>query len=226
MQKAAELPKPASSRPGLQLKVCGMRQAANIQELLALKPDFLGFIFYPKSVRFVGSAFPPTFLKNIPVTTRKVGVFVNEAYESIRQIVDTYHLEAVQLHGEELPDLCQQLKTSGLLVIKAFAVHDSFNFTQLQPYEGTCDYFLFDTKGQDYGGNGVRFNWDILKNYTGQTPFFLSGGIDLEHAAQLKNLSLPLLTGIDINSRFELSPALKDSAKIKAFFNQIRPEQD
>ncbi|GEO04676.1 N-(5'-phosphoribosyl)anthranilate isomerase [Adhaeribacter aerolatus] len=206
----------------LLLKVCGMRQPENIQEILALKPDYLGFIFYPKSTRFVGDEIPADSLKNMPATTCKVGVFVNETYETIRQTAEKYKLEAVQLHGEELPELCQQLKETGLLVLKAFSVDDAFAFETLEAYEGTCDYYLFDTKGNDYGGNGVRFNWDILKNYQGETPFFLSGGIDLAHVDQIKRLELPLLKGIDINSRFELSPALKDSAKVQAFFGKIR----
>ena len=213
-----------SSPAALQLKVCGMRQQQNIKEILALQPDYLGFIFYPKSSRFVGAELSPEILNLIPAGTRKVGVFVNESLENMLAIVKKYNLDAVQLHGEESPELCRELGTAGLIVLKAFSVDDAFDFKILKAYEGTCDYYLFDTKGKEYGGNGVRFNWEILRNYNGQTPFFLSGGIDLEHAAQINALDLPLLAGIDINSRFEISPALKDSTKVQAFFQQIRQD--
>ncbi|MDB5262035.1 MAG: phosphoribosylanthranilate isomerase [Adhaeribacter sp.] len=215
---------PAPQNTALQLKVCGMRQLENIQAVVALQPDYLGFIFYPKSARYVGEELSQETLAAIPASTQKVGVFVNEPAAQILVVVKKYNLEAVQLHGHEAPDLCRQLKAAGLVVLKAFSVDDAFDFNQLRAYENTCHYFLFDTNGQEYGGNGVRFNWGILKNYTGNTPFFLSGGIDLEHAAQIKSIDLPLLKGIDINSRFEISPALKDRNKVEAFFRQIREE--
>ena len=116
----------------------------------------------------------------------KVGVFVNESFERIIEITGQYHLHAVQLHGEESPDICKELLEAGLTVLKAFALDDDFNFNNLIPYEGSCHFFLFDTKGQQYGGNGTTFNWSILDNYTGSTPFFLSGGLDLEHAPAIK----------------------------------------
>ncbi|MGV3586400.1 MAG: phosphoribosylanthranilate isomerase [Adhaeribacter sp.] len=221
MQAAAN-PDNRLTQGTLHLKVCGMRQAENIEAILALKPDYLGFIFYPKSSRFVGEELPAETLNQIPANTRKVGVFVNESVANILEKVKKYKLDAVQLHGEESPATCQELKNFGLIVLKAFSVDDAFDFNRLKPYEGTCHYYLLDTKGKEYGGNGVRFNWEILKNYIGETPFFLSGGIDLEHAAQINALELPLLKGIDINSRFEITPALKDSNKVAAFFKQIR----
>ena len=210
----------------LLLKVCGMRQRENIQAILALQPDLIGFIFYPKSARFVGDELTTALLNEVPATTQKVGVFVNATADTILTAVHTYNLNAVQLHGQESPDFCRQLRATGLVILKAFAVDENFDFKEIAPYEGSCDYYLFDTKGQAHGGNGVRFNWDILKEYTWQTPFFLSGGIDLEHAAQIKTLTLPLLRGIDINSRFEISPALKDSNKVQSFFRKIRRENE
>jgi len=224
MQAAAN-PDNRLTQNTLRLKVCGMRQAENIVAILALQPDYLGFIFYPKSSRFVGEELPAEILNQVPASTQKVGVFVNASVANILEKVSKYKLEAVQLHGEESPAMCLELKNSGLIVLKAFSVDDAFDFNSLKPYEGTCHYYLFDTKGKEYGGNGVRFNWEILKNYTGETPFFLSGGIDLEHAAQIKALELPLLKGIDINSRFELSPALKDSSKVASFFKQMRQQE-
>ncbi|WP_026464871.1 phosphoribosylanthranilate isomerase [Adhaeribacter aquaticus] len=206
----------------LQIKVCGMRSAPNMQEILALQPDWMGFIFYPKSARFVGEELDLNLMQKFPASTKKVGVFVNETLGNIQHAVQKYNLNAVQLHGEESPELCNHLKASGLLVFKAFSVDDTFDFEKLKAFEGTCDYYLFDTKGQQYGGNGTTFNWDILKKYTYDTPYFLSGGIDLEHVDQIKELSLPGLKGLDINSRFEISPALKDNSKVEAFFKGIR----
>jgi phosphoribosylanthranilate isomerase len=211
-----------SAKPTLMLKVCGMRSAANMQEVIALEPDYLGLIFYPKSARFVGEKLDAEFLSNLPTQTKKVGVFVNETIANILAAVAKYKLEAVQLHGKETPALCKELKEKNLIVLKAFSVDDYFDFNQLEAYEGTCDYYLFDTKGQQYGGNGTTFNWEILDQYRYITPFFLSGGIDLDHAAEIKKLKLPLLKGIDINSKFEISPALKDANKIKSFFEQVR----
>jgi phosphoribosylanthranilate isomerase len=202
-------------------KVCGMRAPENIAALLALQPDFLGFIFYPKSARYVGEELAVELLQGFPAATKKVGVFVNARPEPILAAVSRYHLDAVQLHGEESPQLCRQLKEQGLLVFKAFPVDEDFDFESLSAYEGCCDFYLFDTKGPHYGGNGRPFNWDVLKRYRFETPFFLSGGIDLEHAEQLKGLSLPALKGIDINSRFESGPALKDVGKVAAFFKRL-----
>jgi phosphoribosylanthranilate isomerase len=202
-------------------KVCGMRATENIMAMLALQPDFLGFIFYPGSARFVGQDLDAQLLHRFPKHTKKVGVFVNAGPDTILEAVRKYQLEAVQLHGEESPELCRQFKNEGLLVFKAFPVDDDFDFERLRFFEGSCDFYLFDTKGQQYGGTGMTFDWAVLKRYTGSTPFFLSGGIDLEHAAQINTLSLPALKGIDINSRFETAPALKDVGKVAAFFKSL-----
>lgn len=207
--------------PVLLRKVCGMRAPDNIRALLALQPDFLGFIFYPRSARYVGEELDAALLQQFPQTTQKVGVFVNASPEAMLAAVDQYGFQAVQLHGQEPPQLCRQLRQQGLLVFKAFSVDDDFDFDQLASYEGSCDYYLFDTKGQQYGGNGTTFNWQVLQRYRFPTPFFLSGGIDLEHAEQIKTLSLPALKGVDINSRFETAPACKDAAKVAAFFTRL-----
>jgi phosphoribosylanthranilate isomerase len=213
---------PPNQPQPLMLKVCGMREPDNIAEIVQLQPQWLGFIFYAQSARYVGSELDTNYLKSLPAGIKKVGVFVNEAVETMREVVEKYNLQAVQLHGEESPAVCQKLKNTGITVLKAFPVDDAFDFNSLVPYDGTCNYFLFDTKGPQYGGNGATFNWEILKNYAGKTPFFLSGGISPEHAAEIKKLDLPLLAGLDINSRFELRPALKDVPKVTAFIEQIR----
>ena len=158
------------------LKVCGMREAANIKELAALSPDFMGFIFYPPSSRFV-STIDENTIKSIPKKIRKVGVFVNENVLKIKDIAKNFRLDVIQLHGDESPDVCMKLKSEGYVVIKAFHIASADDFSDMLDYEGTCDYFLFDTKTQGYGGSGMTFDWTFLDRYTGQTPFLLSGGI-------------------------------------------------
>ncbi len=206
----------------LQVKVCGMREPENIGELVALQPDYIGFIFYPKSSRYAGQKLNPEYTKHLPATVQKVGVFVNESLENILAVIKKFGLQAVQLHGNETPELCRQLKQDGFLVLKAFALDDDFDFKELKSYEDTCDYFLFDTKGQQHGGNGFTFNWQILDNYHLETPFFLSGGLDLEHVPTIKASRWPQLQGIDINSRFELEPGLKNISKVKKMLTAFR----
>ena len=213
----------------MKIKVCGMRDSENISNLVALKPDYIGFIFYNRSNRFVAD-FPHV---NIPETIKKVGVFVNEELTEVLNKVTKYDLDCVQLHGDESPEYCNDLRRSqgvlesrNLEVIKAFAVDDSFDFRNTTPYQNYCDYLLFDTKGKDYGGNGIKFNWEILKNYKGKTPYFLSGGIGPEEQEEfISFLSRPesdLCEVVDVNSRFEISPGLKDIKKLKEFKYNLR----
>ena len=200
-------------------KVCGMRDPENIAALLALQPDYLGFIFWEHSKRFVTEALPP-----IPETVKKVGVFVDATTATINTQVQKHQLDAVQLHGQESPEQCEALKASGVTIIKAFAVGPAFDFTLLEAYEAHCDYFLLDTKGKAPGGNGLKFNWELLRNYPSTTPFFLSGGIGPEDAAALQELTktkLPLYA-IDLNSKFELQPGLKDITALQQFNTQLR----
>ncbi len=205
----------------LKIKVCGMRDPGNISRVAAALPDFLGFIFYQKSARFVGEEFSAEQLENIPVSIQKVGVFVNELLERVIEICKRLDLVA-QLHGNESPEYCQQIKASGFTVFKAFSVDDSFDFDQLSGYIDVCDYFLFDTKGHFPGGTGQKFNWTLLKNYAGSLPFFLSGGIGPDDLEAIKNFEHPRWRGLDVNSGFELSPALKDVDKVQQFIREIR----
>ena len=208
----------------MRLKICGMREAENIRQLLALQPDYMGFIFYEKSSRFVGEELEEELLKSFPFTTRKVGVFVNPTVAYILEMYKKYELDYVQLHGEELPDFCKHLKHKGVNIIKAFSVDEDFNFGKLQNYKPYCDFFLFDTKGEKRGGNGTSFDWSILNKYDNEKPFFLAGGIDLENvhsALEIKGLKIHSL---DVNSKFEISPALKDINKIEELMNIIKPE--
>ncbi len=159
----------------IKMKVCGMRENSNILEVSLLCPDYMGFIFYPGTPRYVGENFkiPDGF----PSFTKKVGVFVNEDTERIRARVERYQLDLVQLHGNESVGQCQELKTRGIGVIKVFSVDDDMDFKVIKDYRDAVDFFLFDTKGKYYGGNAVSFNWDVLTRYDQSVPFFISGGI-------------------------------------------------
>jgi phosphoribosylanthranilate isomerase len=202
----------------MKIKVCGMRLASNIKDLGALDIDFIGFIFYPKSARNV-ELLP---IINIPKKIGRVGVFVNASVEEIQEKAKEFNLDYVQLHGDESPEFCQNLQEKGYVLFKAFAVDNTFDFKVLEAYEDCCTYFLLDAKGKSYGGNGIQFDWNVLGEYSSQKPFFLSGGIDLNSIQSILNLELPQLHGIDINSKFELSPAFKDIPKLKKLVRKIR----
>ena len=190
-----------------------MRDKENISNLLALKPDYIGFIFYDKSKRFVAD-FPQI---EIPSTTKKVGVFANETIEEIIEKVNQHTLDFVQLHGNETPEFCSALSAKNIKIIKAFSVGENFDFNATLLFEKHVSLFLFDTKGKNYGGNGIKFNWDLLQNYTGKIPFLLSGGISINDAEEIKKFKHPAFLGIDINSGFELEPGLKNIKEIKEF---------
>ena len=206
----------------LKIKVCGMRDPKNIAEVVKASPDFIGFVFYPKSKRFAGMVPDPEVLKTVPAKVRKVGVFVNEKPEVIRQIIKDWALDVVQLHGQETPEDCMLMKQSGTIVFKAFSVDKLFDFSVLDAFCGSCDYFLFDTKGHLPGGTGRKFDWELLKNYTGSVSFFLSGGIGPDDLEAIRNFEHPRWRGLDVNSGFELSPALKDVEKVQQFIREIR----
>ncbi len=212
----------------LKLKVCGMRDPENILELVNLAPDFMGFIFYDKSQRFVHDLLP-SVLQQIPESITKTGVFVNETLEGIKRIVDKYQLDLVQLHGNEAPEFCEILRDSGIKVIKVFSIDNDFKFELLNSYSEFCEMFLFDTKfSTGYGGHGFKFDWSLLKKYELKVPFLLAGGIDINDLTDLNLLDgLPLI-GIDVNSKFELSAGLKDIQKLEKLksalnsFNQTK----
>ena len=197
------------------IKVCGMREADNIREVEMLGIDMMGFIFWPKSSRFVTQR--PDYL---PKRVKRVGVFVDEDPEQVKRLADDYDLDYIQLHGQESPSYIFQL--GGLHIIKVFNISTAEDLLQAQPYEGIVDYFLFDAKGKSVGGNGEKFNWDVLSAYNGSTPFLLSGGIGLDDATNVKAFHHPKCIGIDLNSCFELSPGLKDINKLKEFLKQVK----
>jgi len=195
-----------------------MREPDNIAALSALQPDYMGFIFWAPSSRYVSEA-TPVLDKSI----KKTGVFVDASVDYIQSSISTHQLQAIQLHGEETPSYCQLVQGFGVEVIKAFSVKDAFDFSMLEAYENSCDFFLFDTKGALPGGNGYTFDWSLLKEYPSQKPFFLSGGIGLENTQGIKellNTDLPLYA-IDVNSKFELAPGLKKIKDITQFKNKL-----
>ena len=196
------------------VKVCGMRDAENIHEVEALGIDLIGFIFWPKSSRYVSER--PAYL---PTNCKRVGVFVDENIEVVKKIAQDYALDYIQLHGNETPDYCALLK--GHKLIKAFNIATAEDFEQTKPYEGLVNYFLFDTKGKSVGGNGTKFDWSVLDDYHGTTPFILSGGIGPDDAARIRSFHHPQLAGIDLNSKFEGAPALKNIQKLKTFLEQL-----
>lgn len=199
----------------MKIKVCGMRDAENIREVENLGIDMMGFIFWPKSKRYV-SEFP----ENMPIYAKRVGVFVDESIEQVKQIADDYALDIIQLHGSESPAYAQELREWE--VIKAFNIATKKDLEATKPYEGIVDYLLFDTKGQSVGGNGEKFDWSVLESYDGKTPFLLSGGIGPDDAERVKMFNHPQCIGIDLNSRFEISPGLKDVKKLKFFIEKLK----
>lgn len=206
----------------LNIKVCGMRNPDNIRKLIHLYPDYIGFIFYPKSKRFIHEIQAPRILDIIPPRIKKVGVFVNEVQANIVQLAYLFQLDYIQLHGNELPEYCREFSDVGLKVIKAFGVSEEFDFSITDEYADACDYFLFDTKVDDYGGSGKQFNWQILKEYKGTKPFFLSGGIGAKDVQAIKELDISGLFAIDVNSRFETEPAIKNIELLSEFFNELK----
>ena len=191
-----------------------MREAENIREVEALGIDLMGFIFWEKSSRYISKR--PAYL---PTKCKRVGVFVDEDIESVKRIADDYALDYIQLHGHESSDYCAQLQ--GLHLIKAISVSSRNDIATYKTYEGFVEYFLFDTKCPSVGGSGQQFDWSVLSAYDGSTPFLLSGGIGPDDAERIKSFHHPQCIGIDLNSRFELAPGLKDVIKLQAFIKEL-----
>ena len=206
------------------VKVCGMREPGNIEKVAQLGVDMMGFIFYPKSPRFASQSVARTAAdKNVC----RVGVFVNESVELISDKILQFDLDAVQLHGNESRELCEQLhEQNGLLkVIKAISVSTAGDIQKYKEYVGAVDYFLFDTKCKTVGGSGQQFDWQVLENYDGDVPFILSGGIGPEDVERIRNFHHPKCIGIDLNSKFELKPGLKDVKKLNTFLENIENKE-
>jgi len=203
-------------RAGVRIKICGMKFPENILKVGALLPDFMGFIFWEKSSRYFDGEIP-----RLPKYIKKVGVFVDESIENIQSKIEKYNLDCIQLHGTESVEFCQKLKEIPIEIIKVFSIKDNFDFEILREFESVCDYFLFDTKGELPGGNGATFDWNLLKKYPSNKPFFLSGGIGIEEIKLLKIMNLPVY-GIDVNSKFETEPGLKNIELLKSFQYKLK----
>ena len=219
MNLNSQNPKPKAQSPKpTALKICGMKHPQNILEVAGLLPDYMGFIFYEKSARFFNGQIP-----ELPKSIKKTGVFVNASLSEIKEKIKIHDLQAVQLHGEETPELCQALQQENVEVIKVFSIQDDFDFSLLQPFENKVDYFLFDTKGKLPGGNGYTFDWNVLKNYPSTTPFFLSGGIGINEIDSIKQIlktNLPIYA-IDVNSKFEIEPGVKNLELLAKFIQVL-----
>jgi phosphoribosylanthranilate isomerase len=213
----------------MKIKVCGMRNPQNILSLANLNPDYIGLIFYPESKRYVSDP-DKAVLSLLPSSIKLTGVFVDEKEEEVFQKVITYGLSAVQLHGTESPLYCEnlrkmfknQLPAVKIDLIKAFGVYSGFDFSTLEVYNDVVDYFLFDTKTSDHGGSGIVFDWTILDQYVGEKMFFLSGGLSPENVEGIFNLATKKIHALDLNSKFETEPGLKNIESLKSAFQLIR----
>jgi phosphoribosylanthranilate isomerase len=207
----------------MKLKVCGMRKRENIIRLMdEVNPDFVGFIFYPGSPRY--------FLqsnKDIPgkvLSEKRTGVFVNDSKADIMKLATQFQLSNIQLHGKESPELCKELMGEGLKVIKAISIAEKKDLLPANEYYDACDFLLFDTKSKTHGGTGKKFNWEILQQYKLDKPYFLSGGIGPDDVDDIKNLKKQPYA-IDINSRFEIEPGLKNIHKVLRFKQNFTDEK-
>ena len=198
----------------MELKVCGITTPEDIMQLVTMDISRLGFIFYHKSKRYVYGKLIEDGFKSIPKHIKKTGVFVNAELAEIEQIIDQYKFESIQLHGDESPEFCNHFRMKAE-VIKTISVKDKSSFETAGLYRDACDLFLFDTHSENYGGTGKTFDWQWLEAYKLDKPFYLSGGISLENIEEIKKIKHGKLTGIDINSKFEIRPGIKDIEKIK-----------
>lgn len=207
----------------MKIKICGMKYPENIKAIQNLKPDFLGFIFYEKSARYINQdrLFDQVVIDE---AIKKVGVFVNKPTAEILAMVGWHGLQFVQLHGDESIDDVKKIAAAKVKIIKAFQITEGFDWSKINEYAPFASYFLFDTATKSYGGSGKKFNWDLLKKYKNETPFFLSGGIKVEDIQKIKALDHPQLYAIDLNSKFEKAPGIKDAQLVKKVINIVRNE--
>ena len=208
------------SSAGIQIKVCGMRDPLNLEQLCTLSPDYVGFIFYPGSSRYVGQRPDPALFRIPGPAIKKVGVFVDEKLSFVQRAVGQFGLDAVQLHGIESVEYCMQLSMDKVRVIKVLDPRNRDR--ELETYSRVTDFFLFDSAGAGSGGSGEKFDWKLLEDLPSHFPFILSGGIGPEDAGPIRALKLRGLAAVDLNSRFELSPGLKNIKLLHEFFKEIR----
>lgn len=206
----------------MKIKICGMNNIDNISAIAALEPDYLGFIFYPHSKRYVGNDFNLDTVAESVKKIKKVGVFVNDTLGAISEKIKKYNLDYVQLHGDETPAFCESIKTLNVNVIKAFQLDSNFQFSYLKNYSHACDYFLFDSKSVHYGGSGVAFDWTILKKYQLNIPFFLSGGIGLDNINDVLKINHNQFYAVDLNSKLETQPGIKSEMDCQKIIELIK----
>jgi phosphoribosylanthranilate isomerase len=204
----------------MKIKVCGLKYPDNIKAVTDLAPDYVGFIYYNRSPRFVGDVVAGD-LTSLPSQIVKTAVFVDEDQQEIYRLIDEVGFDAIQLHGKESAEFTGSFK-GRVQVLKAFGLNEDFDFDQLNAYVGKVDYFLFDTKTDAHGGSGKTFNWGVLANYKLDVPFFLSGGLSLDNLEQVAKIKHPQFYGVDLNSRFETAPGLKDIEKLKQAFSLLK----
>lgn len=200
----------------IKIKVCGMRDPENLELLCSLGPDYVGFIFYSESKRYVGHRPDPLLFNLVPPGIQKVGVFVNEQLDAIIKRFEEHGLDLVQLHGHESPEFCRELTDAGIPLIKALAPDSS-----LFDYAGVVQFFLFDTPAATWGGTGKKFDWDLLKGRSIPVPFLMSGGIGPRDVEAIRQIRQENFVGVDVNSRFELSPGLKDIGQLERFMKEL-----
>ncbi len=208
----------------IKVKVCGMTDRENLAGICTVRPDLVGFIFYPGSPRFVGDDPDPALFSVVPNAIGKVGVFVNAPYDAMVHAGEKYGLGTLQLHGMESPEQCNALRRKGFTVIKAIPGEQLGNSELLNDYRYVADYLLLDSSGKQFGGTGKKFNWDPIRETQFGLPFFLSGGIGPDDAHELREAGFPQMAGVDVNSRFETEPGIKDVSKVVSFINTLRDE--
>ncbi len=210
----------STENSGLKLKVCGLKFKENIEEIIDLQPHYIGLIFYKNSVRYYDND-----VFDLPKSIQKVGVFVNESLGEITRIIYKHKLDVVQIHGNESEEYCKELKEyyPNLNIWKAFAIDDNFDFSSLANYD-SIDAILFDTKGKYYGGNGIKFNWKLLEEYNLDKDIILSGGISEDDVPELLDIckKIKQIKTVDINSRFETEPGLKDTKLVRKFYEELK----
>lgn len=217
---------PKAGRGGFRIKVCGMTLPEQVKALDEIGVDFAGFIFYPKSPRYMANKISPEKMKQIKGHIAKVGVFVNMPYEEMMRTVEDYRLDMVQLHGDETPFFCERV-ANYVTVIKAFRLSDNDPIEWItRPYHEGTDMFMFDTLGAGYGGTGKKFDWNVLKESAINKLFFLSGGIEPGDEESIKQfVREPVadkLFSIDMNSKFEVAAGVKDIEKVRKFVKKLR----
>jgi len=204
------------------IKICGLKHPDNIRQVMALQPDYIGFICYPGSERYIDklNANWVSELNGV----KKTGVFVNADIDRVKSAIMQYRFQAIQLHGTETPAYCAALAKLGVEIIKAFGVDEQFDWTIANKYENVVDYYLFDTKSNRHGGTGKRFNWTLLEGYKSTKPYFLSGGISAGNMSSALQLGDDRLYALDLNSRFETAPGIKDITLLRNTLQTINDE--